>query len=169
MSSATLGIFPVTFPSRERIDWLPFDKLSNILVEILISSSKGAGTSDQSGTLIYHVVNPNASSWSEMAPEILRLYAQGTGVRALQYEEWVEAIANSADEVVDPERNPAVKLLDFYLNVRKMGKRGPRKLPSHRAEAASRTLRDVGPVQQNWVKVWMQQWGILEAGGQMVK
>ncbi|KAL8960571.1 MAG: hypothetical protein Q9193_002747 [Seirophora villosa] len=169
VSSATLGIFPVTFPSRERIDWLPVDKLSNVLVEILISSSKGARNSDQSGTLIYHVVNPNASSWSEMAPDILRLYAQGTGVRAVQYEEWVEAVVKSADEFVDPERNPAVKLLDFYLNVRKMGKRGARMLPSHRAEAASRTLRDVGPVQQNWVKVWMQQWGILEAGGQMLK
>ncbi|KAL9013139.1 MAG: hypothetical protein Q9173_002148 [Seirophora scorigena] len=96
----------------KRIDWLPVDKLSHVLVKILISYSEGARNSKQSGTLIYHVVNPNASSWSEMAPDILRLYAQATGVQAVQYDEWVEALANSTDEVVDPERNPAVKLLD---------------------------------------------------------
>lgn len=164
MSSATLGVFPVTFPSRERIDWLPVDKLSHVLVEILISSSKRARNGDQSGTMVYHVVNPNASSWSTLAPDILRLYPKSTKMRAVQYDEWVEALGDSANEVADPERNPAIKLLDFYRNAAKMDRKGPRMLPSHNAEAASRTLRNVGPVQENWVAVWMRQWGISEDG-----
>ncbi|KAL8904941.1 MAG: hypothetical protein Q9207_002935 [Kuettlingeria erythrocarpa] len=158
-SSATLGVFPVSFPSRERIDWLPVDKLSHVLVEIMISSSKRGENGDQNGTLVYHVVNPNAALWSTLAPDILRLYPKSSQMRAVQYDEWVEVLGNSA-EVIDPESNPAIKLLDFYRNAVKVGTRGPRMLPSHKAEAASRTLLDMGPVQANWVKIWMQQWGI---------
>lgn len=32
VSSPSLGVFPGTFPSRDRIDWLPVDSLSKILV-----------------------------------------------------------------------------------------------------------------------------------------
>ncbi|KAI4255402.1 MAG: hypothetical protein L6R42_006757 [Xanthoria sp. 1 TBL-2021] len=148
-------VFPVTFPSRERIDWLPVDKASHVLVDILISSSRAAPKGDESGTLVYHVVNPNAASWSTPAPDILKLYPERQGLRAVQYDEWVEALSGEGFD--DPERNPAVKLLDFYRQAAKASKRGPRMLPSHKAEAASRTLRRVRPVQQDWVKVWMQQ------------
>ncbi|KAL8643415.1 MAG: hypothetical protein Q9226_008395, partial [Calogaya cf. arnoldii] len=162
VSSATLGVFPITFPSRERIDWLPVDKVSHILVEILVSSSKGGQNGAGSGTLMYHVVNPNASSWSTLAPDILRSYPKRHEMRAVQYDEWVEALSNSAEEFVDAARNPALKLLDFYREATKGNTKGPRMLPSHKTEAASRTLRSVGPVQQDWVQVWMNQWGILE-------
>lgn len=87
VSSATLGVFPVTFPSRVRIDWLPLDKASHVLVDILISSSRAAPNGDESGTLVNHVVNPNAASWSTLAPDILRLYPERQGLRAVQYDE----------------------------------------------------------------------------------
>ncbi len=83
-------------------------------------------------------------------------------MRAVQYEDWVEALSNSAEEFVDPARNPALKLLDFYRKAAKGSTKEPRMLPSHKAEAASRTLRSVGPVRHDWVKVWMEQWGITE-------
>ncbi|KAL8885719.1 MAG: hypothetical protein Q9215_006473 [Flavoplaca cf. flavocitrina] len=162
ISSATLGVFPITFPSRERIDWLPVDKVSDILVETLASSSKDSQKGAGRGTLMYHVVNPNASSWSTLAPDILRSYPKRHEMRAVQYDEWVEALSNSAEESVDPARNPALKLLDFYRKATERSTKGPRMLPSHKAEAASRTLRSVGPVQQDWVMVWMKQWAILE-------
>ncbi|CAO1601145.1 hypothetical protein XANCAGTX0491_004809 [Xanthoria calcicola] len=164
VSSVTLGVFPVTFPARERIDWLPVDRVSHVLVEILVSSTKSTPKGDASGTLMYHVVNPNAASWSTLAPDILRLYPQRHEMKAVQYDDWVQALANSGDEFVDAEIHPAVKLLDFYRRAAKASKSGPRVLPSHKAEAASRTLRGVGPVRQDWVKVWMQQWGIAETG-----
>ncbi|KAL8917607.1 MAG: hypothetical protein Q9172_005770 [Xanthocarpia lactea] len=162
VSSAALGAFPVTFPSRERIDWLPVDKLSKAIMEIMSAASREARNDFQRGTLMYHVVNPNASSWTSLAPNILNLYPKSSSRRAVQYRQWVEALGNSADELLDPERNPAVKLLDFYQKAAIVGKEGPRMLPSHKAEAASKTLRSVGAVKEGWVKLWMQQWGILE-------
>ena len=111
---------------------------------------------------MYHVVNPNASSWSTLAPDILKSYPKKHGMRAVQYDEWVDALSNSAEEFADPARNPALKLLDFYRKAAKRSTKGPRMLPSHKAEAASRTLRSVGPVQKEWVIVWMKQWAILD-------
>ncbi|KAL8765546.1 MAG: hypothetical protein Q9209_007417 [Squamulea sp. 1 TL-2023] len=162
VSSAVVGAFPITFPSRDRIDWLPVDQVSKVLLEILASSSRRVRKDGRQGTLMYHVVNPNASSWSSLAPKILGLYPKATTMRAVRYDEWVKALGRSADESADPERNPAIRLLDFYNKAAKAGVKGARMLPSYKAEAASKLLRGVGAVKEDWVKLWMQQWGMLE-------
>lgn len=159
ISSAYLGTFPATFPSRDRIDWLPVDKLSNILIEILVSSCTTAPQdySRRAGTQMYHVVNPNATSWTSLVPSILGLCTKGMEMNTVPFEEWTEVLSQSAEEVIDAERNPAVKLLDFYRAAAKAGK-GSRMLTSLKAEEASRTLQDVEAVNQEWVRNWMTQW-----------
>ncbi|KAL9116656.1 MAG: hypothetical protein Q9187_006818 [Circinaria calcarea] len=159
ISSAYLGAFPATNPSRDRIDWLPVDKLSKILIEILVSACTAPAEPGRRRTLMYHVVNPNTTSWSTLAPRIRASYPEGIDTRAIPFDEWIEALDQSADEFIDPERNPAIKLLDFYRGVAKVGK-GSRKLISHKAEKASQTLRRVGAVNEGWVRNWMEQWGI---------
>lgn len=141
------------------------DKLSKILVETLITSSmvhpeKGS----RHGTQMYHVVNPNTTTWALLAPKILSFYPKAFDMGTVPFEEWIELLNQSADESLDPERNPAVKLLDFYRNVAKVGKKGERArmLESQKAESASRTLQRVGVVDEGWVKNWMQQWGIAD-------
>lgn len=85
VSSASLNVFLKTFPSRDHIDWLPVDKLSKILVEILSSASHPSnrqklpdqevsdplGRAGAVGTKMYHVVDPQAASWSvDLAAEV---------------------------------------------------------------------------------------------------
>lgn len=79
-------------------------------------------------------------------------------MRAVPFEEWIETLNESADAFVDPERNPAIKLLEFYRGAARIRK-GPRMLTSHKAEKASETLQRVGTVNKDWVRNWMQQWG----------
>lgn len=79
-------------------------------------------------------------------------------MRTVQFDEWTEELSQSGDHFVDPERNPAVKLLDFYRGAARVSK-GPRVLTSHRAEKASKTLQRVGAVNEEWVRIWMRQWG----------
>ncbi|KAI9745048.1 MAG: hypothetical protein M1818_001326 [Claussenomyces sp. TS43310] len=159
ISSAYLGTFPATFPSRDRIDWLPVDKLSKILIEILVSSCTVPLEDGRRGTLMYHVVNPNTTSWSTLVPCILASYPPGIDTKAVAFDEWIEVLSQSADDSIDPDRNPAVKLLDFYRGAARVGT-GPRMLTSHKAERASATLQHVGRVNEDWVRNWMQQWGI---------
>lgn len=95
---------------------------------------------------------------------MLSHYPKELDVRAVPFEEWIEVLAHSADEPVDPERNPALKLLEFYHQAARAGPKGgqARMLESKHAERASRTLRRVGVVDEGCVGVWMGQWGVAE-------
>ena len=88
-------------------------------------------------------------------------------MRAVPFEEWVELLARSADadEPCDPDRNPAVKLVDFYRHAARPGRKEEasmaRTLDSSQAERASRTLKRVGAVDAAWIAAWMEQWGVV--------
>ena len=129
-------------------------------MEVLMSSSKASQTNGPYGTMIYHIVNPNTTSWSSLAPKILALYPKASKVRAVQFSEWIKALGQGAHDSVDPEKVPAVKLLDFYRKAEGVGKKDPRMLTSYKAEAASKTLRCAGAVCEDCVRNWMQQWDI---------
>ena len=160
VSSAHLSAFPSSFPSRERIDWIPVDKLSKILIEILVSSSTASQEEvAKRGTLMYHVVNPNVTTWSSLVPGIIDSYSKNFNVKPVPFEEWVQKLEKSADKELDMDKNPAIKLLDFYQKAGK-AKQGQRMLSSKRAEEASTMLQNVGAVNSDWESIWMRQWGI---------
>lgn len=184
VSSAHLNVFPETFPSRDHIDWLPVDKLSKILVEILSSASRPSNRqklSDEEvsdpldragavGTKMYHVVNPQAASWSaDFAAEVLDAYP-GSLVQPVPFEEWVERLKASAEEAendkndknIDVERNPAIFLEDFYSHAI-AAKKSQRILPAKAATEASKTLRELGPLSRGWLENWMVQWSLKSA------
>ena len=181
VSSAYLNVFPETFPSRDHIDWLPVDKLSKILVEILSSASHPSNRpelseeevsdpSDRVGavrTKVYHVVNPQAASWSaDFAAEVLDAYP-GSVVQPVPYDKWVERLKASAEEAeddknVDIERNPAICLEDFYSDAID-AKKSQRILPANAATEASKTLRELGPLSRDWLEKWMVQWSLKSA------
>lgn len=181
VSSAYLNVFPETFSSRDHIDWLPVDKLSKILVEILSSASHPSNKQelpdeevsdplDRAGamrTKMYHVVNPQAASWSaDFAAEVLDAYPGGL-VQPVPFEEWVERLKASAEEAendknIDIERNPAIRLVDFYSDA--IGaKKSQRILPANASTAASKTLRELGPLSRGWLENWMVQWSLKSA------
>ena len=116
---------------------------------------------------MYHVVNPQAASWSgDLAAEVLDAYT-GSIVKTLPFEEWVERVRASAeeaedDENIDIERNPAIRLVDFYSDA--IGaKKGQRMLPAKASTEASKTLRELGPLSRDWVNNWMVQWRLKPA------
>ncbi|KAK2603575.1 hypothetical protein QQS21_004255 [Conoideocrella luteorostrata] len=165
VSSAHLGVFPRNFPSRDRVDWVPVDKLARILTEILASASSFVGSGGMLRSSTYHVVNPSASSWDkDVAPILLDTYEDGSP-QEVSFDEWVGHLKASADETskqgnIDIERNPAIRLIDFYSNSSGMTSKGQSILSLSASEAASETLRALGPVSRDWLKWWMTQWGI---------
>ena len=114
---------------------------------------------------MYHVVNPNTTTWStELTSMALAQYPRNMHIRPVAFDEWVRALSKSSNKIeqggkLDVDRNPAVRLVDIYAGASKAGQ-GPRALMSYRAEKASKTLREMGPVNQDWLKNWMVQWGI---------
>lgn len=173
VSSAHLGVFPSTFPSRDRVDWLPVDKLARILIEIMAFGSKppsptlAFSSAGMPRSYTYHVVNPRASSWSrDIASTLLDAYPN-RDLQAVSFDEWVEHLRASADETdkdgnVDVQRNPAIRLIDFYSSSAGKTDKGRSNLALSASEAASETLRGLGPVSRDWLGNWMAQWGILK-------
>jgi hypothetical protein len=97
-------------------------------------------------------------------PSTLALYPATVHVRPVAFGEWVRALSRSANSIgngakLDVERNPAVRLVDLYDGVARAG-RDPRTFMSTRAQEASRTLREMDPINQDWIGNWMVQWGI---------
>ncbi|TAQ86889.1 hypothetical protein B7494_g4804 [Chlorociboria aeruginascens] len=175
VSSAHLGVFPDTFPSRDHIDWLPVDKLSKILVEILSSASQPSTSEEQSDVVndttalrskTFHVVNPHAASWrGNLAADLVAAYPSGM-VRPVPFEDWLERLKTSAEEAekdanVDVERNPAIRLIEFYTKA-STATDSRRILPTDGSEGASKTLRNLGPLSRDWMENWMVQWGIKQ-------
>ena len=115
-------------------------------------------------TKVYHVVNPQAASWStDFAADVLAAYPAGI-VQPLPFEEWLEKLKASAEESelnenVDVERNPAIRLVEFYSNSVTADK-SRRILPTTASTEASRTLRELGPLNRGWLENWMGQWGL---------
>ncbi|KAL3417973.1 thioester reductase domain-containing protein [Phlyctema vagabunda] len=178
VSSAHLGVFPETFPSRDNIDWLPVDKLSQILVEILDSASKDESddeaiadveSNEPHGAKTYHVVNPHTASWSaDLSGHLKTAYSTGT-VTPVPFDSWLEKLKDSVEEAetsgnIDVEHNPAMRLVDFYEGAATASaEKGRRKLPTDASERASKTLRELGPLDGSWLRNWMVQWGVNEA------
>ncbi len=61
---------------------------------------------------------------------------------------------------IDLERNPAIRLLEFYEGTVEAD--SPRMLTSRKAEQASPALKTVGPVGEEWLRVWLEQWGLTQ-------
>lgn len=173
ISSVHLGAFPETFPSRDEIDWLPVDKLSKILLEILASASQPvisqAGSlntlEDNPHTKVYHVVNPYRISWhADFATRLRDAYPSDIPLQSIPFEEWVERLKESADEAeksgnIDIESNPAIRLVEFYAKAAISKEKGRRLWPIATVQA-SETLRALGPLGSAWLENWMVQWGI---------
>lgn len=99
ISSAYLGVLLATFPSRDRVDWLPVDKVSSILIEVLLACSIKKGLEQVPSAKVFHVVNHNVTSWSShLMPAVAALYSpRSVGVKLVPFDTWLETLKQSAD------------------------------------------------------------------------
>lgn len=83
----------------------------------------------------------------------------------MPFDTWLEALKQSVDSsILNVEKNPAVRLLDFHVGVSGADKI-PRAMSSKKTWQISETLRNVGPVSEEWVRKWMSQWRVsIEKG-----
>ncbi|KAI3318574.1 acetyl-CoA synthetase-like protein [Xylariaceae sp. AK1471] len=154
-SSVHLGCFPKSFPSRDNIDWLPVDKVARILVEILESSTTKLESSAKGLLPVYHVANPHAIGWNNIVP-----WATDTlNLESVSFEEWLNKLDSCSELLGDVDKNPAIKLTEFYRKASKTS--APRRMMTWRAAQASKTLREMDPVNQHWMTAWSKQWGLV--------
>ncbi|KAF4554523.1 Non-canonical non-ribosomal peptide synthetase-like protein 4 [Elsinoe fawcettii] len=99
-TAVTLGALPTL---DESMTWLPVDTAASVIIDLLESDS----TVDSEK--VYHILNPSSFHWTEEMLPALR--AAGLKFEPLPTAEWMERLRNSER---DPEKNPPIKLLDWF-------------------------------------------------------
>ncbi|KAI0969100.1 hypothetical protein F4678DRAFT_180499 [Xylaria arbuscula] len=157
-SSKFLKLLPSNLGTLDRIEWVPVDKLADVVVELAgVGAKKPEFEEDPDELKVYHAVNPKLSYWQVVAPTILRKLPAGT--RSVPWNEWVQALKD-AGRTATAKELPGLKLLEFYesLVMPEDVKITPFNLETGVSQRKSKTLRKLAPVSTDWVELWLKQW-----------
>lgn len=125
---------------RQTPSWMPVDLVAKSVIDIcgLDGSSERTGASTTASG-IYHIQNTRLFHWTrDLLPA---LQAAGLNFRTVSQREWVSLLRQSNP---DPDKNPTIKLLDFFADKYDNDRPGRSSLVfvTKQAEEASRTMRD---------------------------
>ena len=163
-SSVELGCIPDGLGVMETIDWVPVDVASEVVVGLCLDAEEGGieRKDEGQGARVHHVVNPRGTPWRELLPTVLESFEQWRRPNVVSLREWVDALRRSGKkENVDVEKNPAVKLLPFFEGMVEGAEAGERgvTLSTERTVKRSERLKGLEPVEEEWMRLWMRQWG----------
>ncbi|KAJ5604808.1 hypothetical protein N7510_009962 [Penicillium lagena] len=103
-SALSTGALPAL---DEETSWLPVDECARTVAELALNTGEPSSDVD----LVYHLVNPRTFSWKH---DLLPALKQGSALPSFKIvppQEWLQKLADSEQ---DPEKNPSIKLLDFW-------------------------------------------------------
>jgi thioester reductase-like protein len=103
-SALTTGALPEL---NERPSWLPVDQCGLAISDIAMN----AASASPDANLVYHLVNPKAFSWKNDLLPALKKGSALPDFEVVSPQEWLRRLANSEQ---DPEKNPSIKLIDFW-------------------------------------------------------
>ncbi|PQE32867.1 NRPS-like enzyme protein [Rutstroemia sp. NJR-2017a WRK4] len=168
-SSMYLKVLPSTLGPVEDVDWIPVDVLGRVVQELVVGSkiSNVEPVEDEKlEPAVYHLVNPKSTTYTE---SVLPCVASQLELPDVPFEEWVERLRESAADAqaTDVERNPAVKLLEFFESLVDMEKVGRSQvwLDTTRAVEDSKVLREMDVVSGTHMVNWLRQWGLGKTDG----
>lgn len=125
-------------------------------MEILDTLERSSGPAD-APLPVFHVSNPRAIPWAALVGYV----RDSVALPKAPFATWLKRLEESSSDFLQGvEKNPAVKLTEFYARISEGG--GQVRLETSRAESASETLRTTGPVNAEWVARWMRQWDLTK-------
>ncbi len=149
-ASMRLGALPRALGPQNLIDWIPVDILSQVIVEIVEHVTERLPDRKNLPPVVYNVINPATVPFSALAP----YFADRIAVRTVPGLEWARLLELRAAR----QPIPGAKLLGFYRRV--LNPEPPLIVTvTDNFTAASRTARNFRPVNEEWVRRWLDQWG----------
>jgi thioester reductase-like protein len=165
-TSKHLRTIPATLGSLDRVDWIPVDLVSNILVELAGISPKYASDTANGHTVppampVYHAVNPTPQDWKSLLPGAINLLGGPQKIKVVPYTEWLEILRNASPEemgTINLQESTALKLLDFFHELDQgEGNRWPA-LETKKSREHSKGMATLPPVSDEWIELWFKQW-----------
>ena len=156
-SSKHLGLIPSSLGSQATVDWVPVDLAAQILLELagLTAPQIAEAATAVPRTQVYNLVNPTEAPWRPLVRALQRRFPSS---KVVDYNEWLEADRASAKgDKADPAANPAIKLLEFFEGLGRVGGMTPA-FEMRETAKRSRTMRVMQGVSEEWVDKWLSQW-----------
>ena len=127
---------------------------------------------------VFHALNPRSVSWAFVRKTIIEEIAARTGMQleTVDLKSWIDAVKVHGKETLGEDakledgqleaylsRNPALKLVDFYEGILAAGGEGNKEGEGRDWEfakslKASKELRDLEAVRDEWVRKWVGEW-----------
>ncbi|KAI9874581.1 MAG: hypothetical protein M1830_009591 [Pleopsidium flavum] len=147
-TSQALGRIPAAIPD---IDWIPVNKLVSIILELVHT---GVETDTPQ---IFNLVNPTSAPWSSLVAPIQKRF--GPECKVVPLAEWIDVLKqvdmNDKDEL---SSKPALKILDFYVDLEKVIGAVGLTYDTEHGLAASETMASLPGVSAEWMETWLEQW-----------
>lgn len=158
-SAKYMGCVPGDMGPVGVVDWVPVDVLGRVIAELC------CGDNVEGKAAFYHIQNPKGKTWKELMPSLVEGLQQNVekGIEVVDLKTWVDKLeVCAADENVDLERNPAVKLLPFFQDLRDRAIYFPKArsviLDTKNTIKKTPTLASLAAVKEEWLDLWMKQW-----------
>jgi thioester reductase-like protein/acyl-coenzyme A synthetase/AMP-(fatty) acid ligase len=166
ISSRAMGKLPRTLGNQNLVDWMPMDIAAKAIFEVAMARSdeiananSNAKGFDEASIRAFHLVNPRAANWTDLAPAVLETLRETArkDVELVRFEDWLAALRRCPATAEEMEAKPALKLLDFYEGLAIEGGGAPR-LATEETERISAALRGVGAIDGPLLQAWIQMW-----------
>ncbi|WYZ39099.1 hypothetical protein EsH8_III_001013 [Colletotrichum jinshuiense] len=153
-SSAYLGLLPRDIGAMTTVNWTPIEGIANLVLEV---SGVAAPVPLQNINGYFHGVNPRTVPWEELAGAVKSFYGDRIK-KVVPFGEWLRALEDSASSTDDMDKNPGIKLLDFYRGLSLGGEHGV-EFAMDRTMRSSKTMKEMQAVTPALMQNWCRQWG----------
>ncbi|CAJ2513950.1 Uu.00g020690.m01.CDS01 [Anthostomella pinea] len=186
MGSFSLGVIPDSLgdydPGTMDVTWLPIDVLADVLVEIAMKERAALAQGRLlTGAPVYHLMNPERTSWRVVLPSIVEALRGPSGRESLGESrdgrpvavgprlEWLNklrAVTTNLGDLGSAQEatpvNPALKLVDFYEE--KLREKVFPQWEMANAISTSHSLQEAGsvipPDMEKWIRIWWDSEGM---------
>jgi hypothetical protein len=161
-----MGCIPEDLGSHfSEIDWTPSDLTAEVLVDLGLAHVAHEGR----GGTVFNLRNPKTTNWQALIPIIQSLSVEHfkRELEVTSPSAWLQHLEGSArrdsgyaeeDTSKSVTQNPAIRLLEFYRDG-VWGDMPPAEpMAIDKALEASPVLQGMPPVQEPWMRRWIQGW-----------
>ncbi|KAK6005951.1 hypothetical protein QM012_006361 [Aureobasidium pullulans] len=152
-SSRAIGKLPYTLANADTVDWVPVDTAARIIVDFTNTALKSSQALN-----VFHLVNPEVTTWSELAPVVRQFYTTaGVSLDPVEYSEWLTLLKSLPKTPAQVAAVPALKLLELYERMESDAGSLPTLLTEKSADAST-TLGCLRAIDADLIIRCLKQW-----------
>ncbi|KAL4891425.1 NRPS-like enzyme [Aspergillus ambiguus] len=156
--------------SLSRIDWVPVDMLSNVLVELALIADE---THAHNGVMVFHPHNLHQRQWQSVRPVVVNAVFESTGslLETVSLREWIARVEKELNAAREGDAstgslqshlkvNPGARLLEFYRALVASEEKDTtgNYFATSRTSSHSTLLSHIPALRDQWVQKWIKEW-----------